>query len=336
MAKRKVFGISKNLNEGISQTINAVKNNAGQLRYEVIPLIKIQFDPDNPRKLAIQKHEVTPGFSLSQSDPLFERKIQEIDSLKSLANSIKKQGVRSAIEVYKDGFDYRLISGERRVLASILAGKEDIQARILDIKPTEFDIRYLQWIENIEREDLSIWERLQNVRQLVAAYSENEKKTLTASMLKDILGCSLPHAMTYLAVLQAPEDIQELLVNNVITNLEKAAFLAKVSDPITRHRLVEECITHNMSLTSLKKMLNSQSKKQVSIQPELRKQGRLAKRVTFGYTHHLSIAKKIIELIIEHRQFNQQNNYNDINWDDYTSVSRVFQSLIKLMEAEVS
>src|SRR5262245_19831077 len=98
MTKRKVFGISKDLNEGISQTMSAVRNNAGQLRYEVIPLHKIKFDPGNPRRLAITPQEVISD-ALTSQDPLFERKRSEYDSLKSLACSIKKSGVRNAIEV---------------------------------------------------------------------------------------------------------------------------------------------------------------------------------------------------------------------------------------------
>lgn len=333
MAKRKVFGISKDLNEGMSQTINAVKNNAGQLRYEVIPLKRIKFDPHNPRKLAIKPEDLHNEAAIMVTDPLSDRKKRELESLKSLANSIKKQGVRNAIEVYKDGIDYRLISGERRVLASLLANKEDIQARVIDVKPTEFDIRYLQWIENIEREDLSIWERIQNVQQLVSAYTKTEQVDMTATLLKDIIGCSLPHAMTYLAILQAPDDIKDLLIENVITNLEKAAFLAKIPEVTLRKTLTQACVKGNASLAVLKKIASEKNHNKQKASP-VRKQGRIAQRVTLGHTHNLKVVRKLMEGVLT-PALSAKYNDNSIDWGDYTSVTKAFQRLIKVLETEI-
>jgi ParB family chromosome partitioning protein len=334
MAKRKSFGISKALNEGISQTINAVKNNAGQLRYEVIPLTKIQFDPENPRKLTIKPEELL--LETVNLEGLPEGKKKELDSLRSLAASIKKTGVRHAIEVYKDGADYRLISGERRVLGSILAGKEDIQARVLDLKPSEFDIRYLQWIENIEREDLSIWERLQNVRQLITTYSQLYATEVSPTSLKEILGCSLPHAMTYLAILNAPADIQGLLQTNQLQNLEKAAFLAKVESDSLRSQLIGDCIGKNASLASLKKRLAhfQELSKQIK-QSSKQTKGRAAKRVTLGFTNNIHVVKKLFELIIEDGSWPEAKSFQ-VDWNDYQSVSKGFQLLIKLLETKPS
>lgn len=333
MAKRKVFGISKDLDDGISQTIKAAKNNMGQLRYEVIPLVKIKFDPDNPRKLTIAPQELKEDL-LSVTDPLYERKKKELESLKSLASSIKKTGVRNAIEVYKDGIDYRLISGERRVLGSILAGKEDIQARVIDVKPTEFDIRYLQWIENIEREDLTLWERVLNVRQLITAYKDNEQMDVTATILRDILGCSLPHAMTYMAVLNAPSDLEIALQNNQISNLEKAAVLAKLTDAQLRTKLINICIENNVSLSGLKKLIIDNDKVTTILKKKsVQKPGRQAKRVTLGYTSKVSVAKQLIESVVSKSQYaNYADTFKNIDWADCTSVSKAFQNLIKLME----
>lgn len=336
MTKRKVFGISKDLNEGMSQTINAAKNNAGQLRYEVIPLTKIKLDPNNPRKLALKADDLKEDLALEARDPLYDRKKKELEGIKSLATSIKKQGVRNAVEVYKDGVHYRLISGERRVLASLLAGKEDIPARIIDDKPSEFDIRYLQWIENIEREDLSIWERLQNVQQLINAYSQNEHVTVTATLLKDLIGCSLPHAMTYLAVLQAPDDVQQLLQENVLTNLEKAALLSKTHDPLLRARLVKACVQDNLPLTALKKIASDHVKPVVkSTLP--RRQGRTARRITLGHTTQIHVVKKLMTSALALPEFTPHSeHFISIDWSDLAEVSKAFQKLIKLMEARTS
>ena len=73
------------------------------------------------------------------------------ESIKELSDSIKEQGVLTPLLVRRNGDGFELIAGERRTLASILAGKEDIPAKILTVKPSSLKISLLQWIENIER-----------------------------------------------------------------------------------------------------------------------------------------------------------------------------------------
>src|SRR5665213_1811369 len=156
MAKKKVFQISTALGDGLEETISAAQNYSGELRVDVIPLRKIEVDPENPRDLSLTFDDLFNG--ISESDVNYSRKHTELESLQSLAHSIKEQGIINPILVYKYGEKYRLVAGERRSLASILAGKSDIQSKILESKPNELKISLLQWIENIERSDLSLWE----------------------------------------------------------------------------------------------------------------------------------------------------------------------------------
>jgi ParB family chromosome partitioning protein len=138
MAKKKVFNIGSALSSGLSETIKAAHNYSGELRVDVIPIKKIEVDPDNPRDLLIALEDLYLG--ISPSDTNFARKTNEQESLETLALSIKEQGIINPIIVYKHGEKYRLIAGERRTLASIMAGKVDIQAKILETKPSELKI----------------------------------------------------------------------------------------------------------------------------------------------------------------------------------------------------
>lgn len=47
MTKKKRFGISEALTRGLSETINVVENNAGIFRNVVLPLSRIELDPEN-------------------------------------------------------------------------------------------------------------------------------------------------------------------------------------------------------------------------------------------------------------------------------------------------
>ena len=160
MAKKKVFSIGRALSQGLEETIESAQNYSSELRIDVIPLKKIELDPANPRDLALTIEDVQSGINDADKEKM--RKLAELNSLQSIASSIKTQGIINPITVYKYGEKYRLIAGERRSLASIIAGKTDIQAKILDDKPDELKISLLQWIENIETlhsfgSDENIW-----------------------------------------------------------------------------------------------------------------------------------------------------------------------------------
>ena len=162
MTKRKKFGISKVLTDSLSQTVKIANSNAGTLRYEIVPIDRIELDPSNPRNFLIQKEDVLSG--LDSNDNLYIKKKKEVESLDSLKNSILKKGILNPVWIYKYGTNYRLIMGERRILASLLAGNVDIPAKILDERPLDTDLRLLQWIENLERSDLTLWERIVNIK----------------------------------------------------------------------------------------------------------------------------------------------------------------------------
>src|SRR3990167_1862213 len=77
MSKKKRFGISEALTRGLSETIHVVEHNAGLYRNVVLPLSRIELDPDNPRKLAIDLTDVRAG--IRSEDPLYQRKQAELE-----------------------------------------------------------------------------------------------------------------------------------------------------------------------------------------------------------------------------------------------------------------
>jgi len=146
MSTKKSFSISKGLANGLRSSVESASTNHGEsLHYDMMLIDAIEPDPNNPRKLLISKQEIING--LNKSDLDYDRKAKEFNDLNDLAESIKKVGIRNAIEVYKEDNKYRIISGERRYLAAILAGQPYVPTRI-NQKFDEFKLRYIQWIEN--------------------------------------------------------------------------------------------------------------------------------------------------------------------------------------------
>jgi len=334
MAKKKVFQISNALVEGLEETVSAAHNYNGELRVEVISLKKIELDPENPRDLILTFDDMYHG--IAKDDKNYTRKMDEKASLLSIANSIKEQGIINPVVVYKFGDKYRLIAGERRSLASILAGKTEVQAKILDTKPDELKISLLQWMENVERKDLSLAERLKNLEKMLSAYALNKGFDLddvTATDVGRLLGCSLPHAMNYISVMNADTKVKELIRTNKLKNLEKAALIATIRSDGIKQEAIEACLA-GATLKKLKSISAQDKVKKMVIthlSPDMR--GRQPSLVNLGSTRKIPVAKLIIDSILSHEKVNHlKQHFSELNWTDYKSINHAFKQLIKTLE----
>ncbi len=337
MTKKKRFGISEALTRGLSETINVVENNAGTYRNVVLPLSRIELDPDNPRKLAVDLSDVRQG--IRPDDPLYDRKQEEIERLKELAHTIKSSGVINPIVVYKLGEFYRIVAGERRCLASILAGKQEIEARVFNDKPKGFELKLVQWIENTAREDLTLDERLGNVRDILSEYQNQHGKTdVNATLLRNIMGLSLSQSTYYLTVLNAPADVQLEIQRGNIRNLDKAALLANVSSHETRKHAIDACISGS-SLKELRSLINQQKTNKKSklelIAPA--KRGRQTVKINMGSTNNVDVVKALIEgILIQHDYSKYTDVFSQIDWMDLRQTTKAFRKLIEIMEREIA
>jgi ParB family chromosome partitioning protein len=335
MAKKKVFQISNALTEGLEETVSAAHNYTGELRVEAISLKKIEMDPENPRDLIITFEDMRNGIDKSDKD--YIRKMDEKATLLTLANSIREQGIINPVVVYKFGDKYRLIAGERRSLASILAGKQEVQAKILDTKPNELKISLLQWMENVERKDLSLWERLRNLEKILASHAHNHNLALhevTATDLGRLLGCSLPHAMNYIAILNADKKVKDLVRSNKIKNLEKAALIATIKSEGVKQEAIEACIA-GATLKKLKTISTQDKAPKVVPNPDWKvsTRGRQANLVNLGTTRKVSVARLIIDSVLLNEKLTHlKQHFSELNWSDYKSINHAFKQLLKTLE----
>ncbi|MFQ5544038.1 MAG: ParB/RepB/Spo0J family partition protein [Nitrospiria bacterium] len=335
--KRKSFGISKQLKQGLEETFSVVRNNRNELRYEIVPLARIEVDPDNPRELSISPQEVQNG--LSNGDPLFKVKKEELEGLKRMGETIQKNGLINAISVYKHGDQYRVIAGERRYLSCLLIGKQDIQTRIYGNRPVEEDLRTIQWIENNEREDLALKDRIGNIRAIIESIQAKQPELkMTATLLKELLSVSTPQASNYLAIIKAPMDVKEKIDSGTINSIEKGALLSKVKDREIRADLIVEC----ESGSSLKK-LNEMMKLLEDAKREKKRGGKSSKnrvgkplsRVNLGGTKSPRVVEKLIGLVVQQPEYKKYAQIFDaVDWQDLNETSLAFRKLLDLLEAE--
>lgn len=334
--KKKAYALPNSITSDIGNTMELVKNNIGTLNYKIVPISAIEFDPQNPRELNINQEDILSGIQLN--DPLFDKKNAELESLKQMAETIKKYGVRNAVEIYKFGTGYRLIHGERRCLSSILAGKKDIPAKVLDEKPNDFDVRLLQFIENIQREDLTLNETLNNIKMIIAEYKNHIDSDIQidASFLEGIINKSKSHCYNYLSVLSSSKEIQLAIKNGQIRNLERAALIANVQDLDKQKELISLSMegANIKELRQKAKSLKNQSRNRLTQkQVTSSTAGKKAKKINMGATVNTAVIKKLIYLVSKDSFYLEHSNFLcSLKLDNYNECASSFKSLIQLME----
>lgn len=336
MAKKKVFSISSSLSDGLEQTIAAAHNYSSDLRIDIVPLKKISTDPDNPRNLLISLTDILEG--ISPLDPCLEQKTQELQSLETLAWSIKDQGIINPVLVYEDQGVYRLIAGERRTLASGLAGKTDIQAKILDSKPDEFKIRLLQWIENIERTDLSLAEKIDNLNKLVEAFARQNNilpSEVSVTNIAKIVGCVKSHAMNLKAVLEAEADLKEKIATNQIRSLEKAAIIAGIQSRQLRKSALELC-SNGATLKALK-LLSQQDKMRLedkSLPSSATADfSAVSSLIHLGSTDNIKVARLLLDSLLSQANLAElASELHAIDFDNPKKLTQALRLVIKTLE----
>ena len=144
-----------------------------------------------------------------KTNPYQPRKSFDHDKLKELSNSIVKNGLLQPIVVTRDGENYLLIAGERRLRATKLANISTIKAIILDVEDSK--LRELALIENIQRDDLNIMEIADSYAGLMNDYG------ITQDELSKIVSKSRSSIANIVRLLTLSDYAKDMLIKNQIT-----------------------------------------------------------------------------------------------------------------------
>ena len=160
-----------------------------------------------------------------QSNPYQPRKIFDQDGLSSLAESIKEHGILQPLLVSRapqkesgGPTAYQLVAGERRLLASKMAGLN--QVPVIVREPTEQEKLEVALIENVQREDLNALEKAEAYKRL-----QEEFKFLQKDIGK-LVGKSRVAVANTMRLLDLPFEIKEGLKENKISEGHARAILA--------------------------------------------------------------------------------------------------------------
>lgn len=149
------------------------------------------------------------------------------DEIKGLAQSIKEHGVRQPLTIIQSSRDeakFEVVSGERRLRASILAGLQKIPCIIISNPQLAEEIAL---VENIQRQDLHPVEMGEAFLKILEGRSD-----LTQISLSEKLGLSNKSISECIQYAKLPDDVKDILVKKDITQRDVLRKLLKSNNPI--------------------------------------------------------------------------------------------------------
>lgn len=174
------------------------------------------------------------------------RKKFESQALEDLKKSIQEKGVIQPILLRRNGQNYQLIAGERRVRAATELGLKEIPALIRDIEKGD-EILEISLIENIQREDLNPLEKARGYKRLTEEFG------LSQEQVADKVAKDRATVANTMRLLELEEEIKSMVENNRL-NFGQARALLAISPGAKRLELAKTASAHDLSVREIEKI----------------------------------------------------------------------------------
>ncbi|MGN8808426.1 ParB/RepB/Spo0J family partition protein [Absicoccus porci] len=187
-------------------------------------------------------------------NPYQPRKVFDKEALQELSESIQQHGVFTPILVKKSISGYELVTGERRLRASKMAGLDTIPAILVDFDDQQ--MMEIALLENVQREDLNIIEEAKAYDQLI------KRLNYTQEQLAHRIGKSREHITNTLRLLKLPEDVQNYVVAKQLSMGHVRALLGLKDEDMMR-KVARQAIAQGMSVRKVEQLVKSINGKKV-------------------------------------------------------------------------
>ena len=203
--------------------------------------------------------------NLIETNPFQPRTEFDETALRELAQSVKEQGVIQPVTVRKLGYNkYQLISGERRLRASKMAGLEKIPVFIRVANDEQ--MLELALIENIHRENLNAIEVAISYQRLI------DECNMTQEEVSEKVGKSRSAVANFLRLLKLPAEVQ-IAIRDGHISMGHARALININDKEEQLKLLQQIIMDEMNVRQTEEMADKaknsgKEKKQTNFIPE--------------------------------------------------------------------
>ena len=235
-------------------------------------------DELNPSVNKLRTMEIEPNRDQPRKD--FDEK-----SLSELAESIEQHGVLQPLVVRPlTNGGYQLVAGERRWRAARIAGLTEVPVVIKEL--TDEEVIEIAMIENLQREDLNPLEEALGYRYMM------DDLNITQEQAAEKVGKSRPAVANAIRLLRLPDEVQEMVKNNLISPGHARALLGFENQELiiqTAKRIVKEDLSVREVETLVK---NSQKTPKV---PKQQKRDKFFSEVELALVENLGRKVKIKE-----------------------------------------
>lgn len=187
-------------------------------------------------------------------NPSQPRFIFEDEPLLRLADSIRRFGILQPLSVRptKNANDntesFQIIAGERRWRAARILGLNKVPCLILDIDNQSS--AELALIENIQREDLNIFEQAAAIASLIDIYG------LTQEQAARQLSSSQAYIANKLRILKLTPKERTQIIKNKLTERHARALL-RIDDPETRLKVILHISAKELNVSATERYIDS-------------------------------------------------------------------------------
>ncbi len=207
------------------------KDNLGRRIYDLIKENEILLK-ENEEVVEVKISDIKPN--PHQPRIVFEKK-----ALNELAGSIKEHGVIQPIIIKKVQDGYNLVSGERRLKASKIAGLNTIPALIRDYNTS--NAAELAILENVQRENLTAIEEAIAYKKII------QKTAITHDELARKIGKSRSYITNIIGLLNLPQEIIDKVNSNHLS-AGHAKLLSKIKDNQTVFEIAKIVIENKLNV----------------------------------------------------------------------------------------
>lgn len=222
--------------------------------------------------------EIEPNHDQPRKD--FDEK-----ALSELAESIEQHGVLQPLVVrpLANG-GYQLVAGERRWRAARIAGLNEVPVIIKEL--TDEEVIEIAMIENLQREDLNPLEEALGYKFMM------DELDITQEQAAEKVGKSRPAVANALRLLKLPDEIREMVKNNLISPGHARALLGFDSEDMML-QTAKKIIKEDLSVREVETLVKN-SKKLPKV-PKQQKRDKFFSEVELALVENLGRKVKIKE-----------------------------------------
>lgn len=179
-------------------------------------------------------------------NPAQPRRVFNEQELLALSRSIRTSGLLQPISVRRVRNGYELIAGERRLRACKIAGLPTISCIVCDC--TSETSAMLAMTENLQRQDLQIFEEAEGIRRLIEEWDVTQEEAALR------LGKSQSTLANKLRLLRLTETERIKITEAGLTERHARALL-RITDDKIREKTLEEIIERQLNVQQTDAMI---------------------------------------------------------------------------------